>query len=385
MSAARRPGAAAALLAGTAAFLALSALAVAGPPPARGTSTVIRAGILREQERVVIVSDRAIEVSAPSGRFVLDPAAYEVIASPSGIEITGAGRVDAPVRLAPTGGARLHVAIRPYRGILELRRTPAGRITVINELDLEEYLYGVLRMEVDPRWPPDALRAQAVAARTLALYSLGRFAAEGYDVRATTESQVYGGVSAEDPRTTAAVEATRGQVLVFEGRPIFAAYHSDSGGHTEASELVWGGRYAYLRPVADPYTVAQVWTLRLPLSALEERLHRAGRGASGVSAVDVAEVTSSGRAAYVRIATGAGALIVRGTELRTILGAEAMKSTLFTARMLPGELPSVEFAGRGSGHGVGMSQWGARGQALVGRGYAEILRYYYTGVTLEAR
>jgi stage II sporulation protein D len=174
-------------------------------------------------------------------------------------------------------------------------------------------------------------------------------------------------------------------VLTFEGRPIFAAYHSDSGGHTEASELVWGGRYAYLRPVADPYTAAQVWTLRLPLSTFEERLRRAGRGASGVSAVDVAEVTSSGRAAYVRITAGAGAVILRGTELRTILGAEAMKSTLFTVRTLPGEQPSVEFAGRGSGHGVGMSQWGARGQALLGRAHADILRYYYTGVTLEAR
>jgi stage II sporulation protein D len=137
--------------------------------------------------------------------------------------------------------------------------------------------------------------------------------------------------------------------------------------------------------VADPYTAAQVWTLRLPLWAFEERLRRAGREVTGVSAVDVAEVTSSGRAAYVRVTAGAGAVILRGTDLRTILGAEAMKSTLYSVRMLPGEPPSVEFTGRGSGHGVGMSQWGARGQALLGRSYADILRYYYTGVTLEAR
>ncbi|TMJ11773.1 MAG: SpoIID/LytB domain-containing protein, partial [Bacillati bacterium ANGP1] len=85
---------------------------------------------------------------------------------------------------------------------------------------------------VDPEWPADALRAQAVAARTLALQSLGRFASEGYDVRATTDTQVYGGISAEDPRTTAAVEETRGEIMTYEGRPIFAAYHSDSGGYT---------------------------------------------------------------------------------------------------------------------------------------------------------
>lgn len=347
---------------------------------------MIRVGILREQERVVIMSDRAIDVQAgTSGRFTLDPAAYEVVSSPSGVEIAGVGRVETPVRLAPTAGARLHVAIRPYRGVLEVRRTPAGRITVVNELDLEEYLYGVLKMEVDPRWPPDALKAQAVAARTLALYSLNRFNAEGYDVRATTDSQVYGGVLAEDPRTTAAVEATRGQVLTYGGRPIFAAYHSDSGGHTEASELVWGGRYAYLRAVADPYTPAQPWTLRMDLAAFEERLRRTGRAVAGITTVEVIDVTPSGRAASVRVMSPLGAVTLRGTDVRTILGAESLKSTLFTVRMLPEEQASIEFTGRGSGHGVGMSQWGARGQALLGRNYVDILRYYYTGVSVEVR
>jgi stage II sporulation protein D len=367
-----------------AALLAVTALFLGPMTPTRGASAMIRVGILREQERVVVMSNRAIEVqTGAAARFTLDPAAYEVVSSPAGVEIIGVGRVETPLRLLPTAGARLHVAIRPYRGVLEVRRTPAGRITVINELDLEEYLYGVLKMEVDPRWPSDALRAQAVAARTLALYSLNRFSTEGYDVRATTDSQVYGGVLAEDPRTTAAVEATRGQILTYEGRPVFAAYHSDSGGHTEASELVWGGRYAYLRAVADPYTPAQPWTLRMDLAAFEDRLRRTGRAVAGVTAVEVIDVTPSGRAASVRITSALGAVPLRGTELRTILGAEALKSTLFTVRMLPDEQPSIEFTGRGSGHGVGMSQWGARGQALLGRSYLEILRYYYTGVSLE--
>lgn len=367
-------------------LLVMTALVVTAAPPTHGSSTTIRVGIAREQERVVIMSDRPIDVTgSAAGRLMLPPAAYEVVARPSGIEISGIGRVEAPVRFVPTGGARLHVAIRPYRGILELRRTPAARITVINELDLEEYLYGVLKMEVDPRWPPQALQAQAVAARTLALYSVNRFGAEGYDVRATTESQVYGGVTAEDARTTAAVDTTRGQVLTYDGRPIFAAYHSDSGGHTEASELVWGGRFAYLRAVADPYTAAQAWTLRVELAALETRLRQAGRAVSGVTGIDIAEVTPSGRAAYVRVTSAAGVLLLRGTELRTLLGAEAMKSTLFTVGGAPGGQPAVEFSGRGSGHGVGMSQWGARGQALLGRSYADILRYYYTGVAVGMR
>src|SRR5207247_1688118 len=138
----------------------------------------------------------------------------------AGIEVAGAGtRFENTIRLSPTEGGRLSIGIRPYRGLLELRRTPSGRLTVINEVDLEEYLYGVLKMEVDPEWPADALRAQAVAARTLALQSLGRFASEGYDVRATTDTQLYGGISAEDPRTTTAVEETRGEIMTYEGRP----------------------------------------------------------------------------------------------------------------------------------------------------------------------
>src|SRR5437867_1884521 len=137
-----------------------------------------------------------------------------------------------------------------------------------------------------------------VAARTLALQSLGRFASEGYDVRATTDTQVYGGISAEDPRTTAAVEETRGEIMTYEGRPIFAAYHSDSGGYTESSEVVWGGRYPYLQAVPDPYSTGapnHEWIVRLEVPAFEERLRRAGRSVNGITGIEVAETTRSGR------------------------------------------------------------------------------------------
>jgi len=349
-------------------------------------STTIRVGFLREQEQVVVMSDRAIDIRAPGVLEAELPAgAHEIRPGAWGITVPGVGETAGPVRLIPAPGARLYVAIRPYRGILELRRTPSGRLTVINELDLEEYLYGVLKMEVDPRWPAEALKAQAVAARTLALYSLGRFRAEGYDVRATTESQVYGGLAVEDPRTTAAVDATRGEVVTFQGRPILAVYHSDSGGATESSEYVWGGRYPYLRGVSDPFTASAPWTLRMELAELAARLRRAGREVSGITGVEVAEVTPSGRAGTVRLTSASGAVTVRATELRGAIGADVLKSTLFTARLVSAEEPVVEFFGKGSGHGVGLSQWGARGQALAGASYTDILRYYYSGVTIASR
>lgn len=349
-------------------------------------STTVRVGILRDQDRVVVLSDRPIDVRAGAGqRTVLMPGAYELVPGGAGIDVGDAGEFSGPIRLIPAPEARLFVAIRPYRGILEIRRTPSGRLTIINELDLEEYLYGVLKMEVDPLWPVEALKAQAVAARTLAVYNLGRYQSEGYDVRATTDTQVYGGISAEDPRTTAAVDVTRGEILVYQGRPILAVYHSDSGGATESSEYVWGGRYPYLKGVPDPLTSSAPWSVKMDLGAFEARLRRAGKNVAGVVSISTGDFTPSGRVGSVRIVSRAGTVALRATELRGLLGADVMKSTLFTVRLLPDEQPAVEFAGRGSGHGVGMSQWGARGQALQGRSYADILRYYYTGVTIESR
>ncbi len=369
------------------AVLVVLLVALASVPVSKASgSQVLRVGILREQARVVLMSSQPIDVLAGAGhRTVLMPGAHEIVPGSAGIEVGNAGELSAPVRLTPAPDARLFVAIRPYRGIIEIRRTPSGRLTVINELGLEEYLYGVLKMEVDPAWPSEALKAQAVAARTLAVYSLGRFRAEGYDVRATTDSQVYGGIIAEDPRTTAAVDATRGEIASFAGRPIFAAYHSDSGGFTESSEHVWGGRYDYLKAVPDPFTSASPWSVRMDAATFEERLRRGGKMVSGISALEIAGVTPSGRAGSVRIASAGSVLTLRATELRTILGGDVLKSTMFAVRMDPGEPAVVEFNGRGSGHGVGLSQWGARGQALMGKSYHEILRYYYSGVSLENR
>ncbi|MBI2247435.1 MAG: SpoIID/LytB domain-containing protein [Armatimonadetes bacterium] len=362
-------------------------------PPGSGfrasASSPLRVGILREQEHVTVRSDRPVELSDTSlQRIVLAPGSYEILPSADAIEVSGAGRFIGLIRLAPAQGARLHVGNRTYRGMIEIRSTPARRLTVVNELGLEEYLYGVLKMEVDPRWPAEALKAQAVAARTLALYSLGRYQREGYDVRATTETQVYAGVAAEDPRTTAAVEATRGEIMTFQDRPIFAAFHSDSGGHTESSEHVWGGRYVYLKGVPDPYSAgagSQRWMVRLDLGVFEERLRRTGRPVTSIMSIELAELTPSGRVQSIRITSGTGTVTLKGTELRSILGADQLKSTLFSVRFRPDDPSAVEFIGRGAGHGVGMSQWGARGHALLGRGYQEILRYYYSGVSFETR
>jgi len=375
-------------LAATLALLGWRALPPGAAPRVRASTTqIVRVGILLGQEAIPIAAEGAIEAGDVAAQTVLTlpPGTHEFRPTAQGIE--GAGARFGPVLRLRSAAGWLAAGPRRYRGVIELRRTSQG-LAAINELFVEEYLYGVLKMEVDPRWPAEALKAQAVAARTLALYSLGRFAAEGYDLRATTDSQVYAGINAEDPRTTAAVDGTRGVIMTYAGRPIFAAFHADSGGFTESSEFVWGQPYPYLRGVPDPYgqdAPYREWLSRIDLPTLEARLARAGRPLPGISAVAVTATSPSGRALTVRLIGAGGTLELRAVDLRTILGVTFLRSTLFVVRPADDDSPAVEFQGRGSGHGVGMSQWGARGQAQLGRTYHDILAFYYRGIQLEAR
>lgn len=362
--------------------------AVSGQEVTGQAAQRVRVGLLVGQPEVVLSADtplRVLDVQADRAE-ILSVGAWTFRASGDGVEVPGVNRYGAVVRVQAEGDrpVRVEDKMRAYRGVIELRRTEAG-LTVVNELELEAYLYGVLKLEINPAWPAEAVKAQAIAARTLALASLGRFAREGYDVRDNTDSQVYGGVTFEDPRATAAVDATRGLVLLHSGGPIFAAYHADSGGRTEDSEHVWGRAYPYLRGVEDPYVAGspyERWTRSLPLGQLESALRRAGVGVRELRGIEVAQTSPSGRALTVRLTGADGAVELSGHRLRTLVGPDVIRSTLFQVRVRDGV---AEFEGRGWGHGVGLSQWGARGMALRGWDFTRILRHYYTGVQITSR
>lgn len=366
-----------------------AAVLVAGSGPLVGQEVQrIRVGLLVGRPEVILSADvplRVVDVQVDR-QDRLSVGAWTFRAAPGGIEIPGLARYGSVVRVSAEldQPVRVEDKLRAYRGVVELMRNESG-LTVVNEVELEAYLYGVLRLEINPAWPPEAVKAQAVAARTLAVASLGRLAREGYDVRDTTDFQVYGGATFEDPRATAAVDATRGLILVYEGQPILAVYHADSGGRTESSEHVWGRAYPYLRGVPDPYASGspyERWSLALPLVQLEESLRKAGFPGGGVRTVEVAETSESGRALRVRFAGASGAWELSGHRLRMLLGPDRLRSTLFSVRV---EGNTAVFEGKGWGHGVGLSQWGARGMALRGMDFARILQYYYTGAQIARR
>ena len=360
--------------------------------------------------------------------------------------------------VAPAGRSLPLVGLgrRRYRGLV--RVLPEGdRLQAVNQLGLEHYLASVVGSEMPASWPAEALRAQAVAARTYALAQLKPEAP--FDLRSTVASQVYRGTEAETDSTRSAVAATRSLVLSHGGSLIDAVFHSSSGGSTENSGEMWNRQLPYLVSVPDRDKLSpwHQWSVRFE----PDQLRRAFQETAGASRIEVLAASSTGRVRRARVIGPAGSLDLSGSELRQRLG---LRSTLVQFRFepplapgpaggittataeanavasamsrggnraaagpstaglsaggppppppLPGAdgqgdrstaaaldptiagqlrqeplaapLPALEVVGRGFGHGVGMSQWGAYGLALQGVSYVQILRHYYRGAQLVA-
>ena len=248
----------------------------------------------------------------------------------------------------------------------------------IQAVPLETYVLGAVAAEVYASWPRESLRAQAVVARTYALHERNRRrrAGEPFDVEDSVISQRYvlGEVSGSIRR---AVQDTRGEVLTYQGRPLLAAFHASAGGRTASAEEVWGTPVPYLRPVAgmDDDAPDFFWSYEIPLADLADALRSAGYATGPVVQVRILDRSPSGRVTRLQ----AGEVRLSGRELRSVLGGRAIRSSLFEVRPAPGV---VRFLGSGAGHGVGLSQWGARSLAERNWGYHQILDHYYPGSRL---
>lgn len=261
-----------------------------------------------------------------------------------------------------------------YRGRVLVTPSSNG-VTAINYVDMEDYLYSVVGGEMPASWPLEALKAQAIAARSYVLYHRQRNRNPNYDIGNTTAWQVYDGVEDEAANTHAAVEATRDQVLTYNGQIIEAVFHSSSGGHTENVEDVWSKPLPYLRGVQDYDAGAPVyqWTQAFSLDDFEHRIPGVGRLQEAVPR----QITPRGRVREIVLQGDRGSRVMRGTDFRRALG---LRSTLF-AITVAGD--TVNITGRGFGHGIGMSQWGAHNMALQGYSYEQILGHYYQGAQLS--
>lgn len=290
----------------------------------------------------------------------------------------GSGVVLGPWRsrqlwIEPSGEGYVWIGDRWYRGSTRLV-SRGGELSAINYVDLKGYLYSVVGAEMSPSWPLEALKAQAVAARSYALYKRSKLSNRLFDLDTTTATQVYKGLRSETRSTHRAVNATAGEVMTYNGSPILAAFHSSSGGHTENVEDIWSQSLPYLRSVVDYDQRAPVYQWVKSFSSREIG-HRIG-DVGNVIAMTPEQTTPQGRVEMMRVVGDRGMKWVSGSELRKVLD---LRSTLFTVSATD---DSFQIYGKGFGHGVGLSQWGAYYLAQHGIGYRQILGHYYQGANL---
>lgn len=312
--------------------------------------------------------------------------------------------------LEPSSGGYSGWSGNWYRGTFRIYASNPDGITVVNEVDRESYLRSVLPNEIGtpPQTDFEAVKAQAVAARSYTLAYLGRRADLGFDLYASVEDQVYAGLTRENPQSDRALEATRGEVLLCEGVPIRALYSSACGGRTANVEDVWPWSWTpYLRSVRDaegpgakPYCALSAsfrWREEWDATAFLTMLAQFGLSANGGVAaikgdlldVRVASRSRSGRVQDMVITTTAGDWALHGDRIRWGLrrpGTSAiLRSSFFKIGLLRGEngrAARVVATGAGNGHGIGLCQWGAMGMARAGIGYREILSHYYKATRL---
>ncbi|MFC1833939.1 SpoIID/LytB domain-containing protein [Thermodesulfobacteriota bacterium] len=270
---------------------------------------------------------------------------------------------------------------KPLRGALELSGSSDKGIDVINVVDLEDYLFGVVNSEISSSWPEEAVKAQVVAARTYAVWKT-RNSRNSHHVRATTLDQVYGGAQREDSRAIRAVNETRGLIMTHQDQPILAYYHSCCGGHTDSAKQIKQRNLPCLEGVACQWCRNSPkfhWDFFLSRKTLARSLAKAGIGVGSIQRLLPTIRTPSGRILELHVLGDNGEQSISGETLRKVLGYTRIKSTILD---VSGDGRGFQFRGKGYGHGIGACQWGMRGMAEEGYSWVDILRHYYVGAEL---
>lgn len=389
-----------------------------GTAAASGMGQTVRIGIREGRGSVALTSDSGLGVWKNGSLWKKFPARTPLQIALKGNAVTVGGAAAAgavEVRPLSSAGSVKITDGYAYRGAIRVMKSPQRwGLTVVNVVPVEEYLYGVVGKEMSPSWHREALKAQAVAARTYAISHKNYFASRGFDMTDDTSSQIYAGINGESPSVIAAVDATRGEILTYGGKPIDAFFCSTAGGWTENSENVWGSRIPYLRGVSDDSSrmPSYRWSVTTTPEKLAANLTAAGKGVGKVRSITLSPLGKrpmavsdrgvSGRVLFMTVNGSAGSVRVTGNAFQSIYG---LKSTLFdfsqggavpdpdsgrkgrSATMTVKAGVPITIYGYGWGHGLGMSQYGAYQMAQehgsADTYYRTILTHYYTGTRLE--
>lgn len=352
---------------------------VLAPSPVNADTT-IRVAVVQNAESVALSASSGLTIKAPNDDVAAN-GRITVSAGASGLVVDGqrlrSDRIEVRGRNGDITVNNLTVA-----GRVTIKRQN-GKLIAINELPLEDYVKGVVPSEMSAAWHPEALKAQAIAARTYALYKIRQNGKKDFDVVASTKDQVYKGRAGADGPAGRATDETRGQVLAFQDEPILATFFSTAAGPTEDAINVWSVDLPYLKGVECPFDMNSPffqWRTDVWLPLLEQRLREEGFPVGVIAGLSPASYTKAGRVSRVRILHSDGELHVKGEDLRRVLGYTVLASTQFDFEVVGFQ---IQFTGRGAGHGVGLCQWGAKELAEKGYSADAIVRYYYPGAEIR--
>ncbi len=281
--------------------------------------------------------------------------------------------------IAPRREALVSINDGHFRGDVIIINNKGINFTVVNSIDLEQYIRGVLYHEISDKWPLEAIMAQAVATRTFAVYAMDKFGTRDFDVTNDIYSQVYGGRGAERYRTNVAVRRTIGQVLMYKGKIFPAFFHANSGGITEDAGELWDIDIIPLKGgVKSPFSINSPhyqWRRNFRLKDIQDKLNARGYQIGLIKNIQVVERNKSGRVRKLKIVPREGKdEVIEGKVFRDIIGPNVLRSNKYDIEMKGWY---VDFVGYGWGHGVGLCQWGAYNMALMHYDYRQILSFYY--------
>ncbi len=346
---------------------------------------LIRVAVARDVEQVTVKINGAYEISNPLTRQVLEkdlsfgPAV--VMKKAQGLRLGDRELSLNRVRFYASRdvGVIVNSKERRYRGFVDILLTANGKLLVVNHLEIEDYVKGVLAHEVSNRWPMETLKSQAVATRSYAYVQIAANIKKDFDVTDDIYSQVYGGRTSERYRTGLAVDQTKGEILTFEGKVLPAYFHATCGGHTENSSELWPKQISPpLRGVRCIYCQASphyFWKRNASLRDIRSELIARGYSIGLIEDISITKRNESERILSLVITDRAGKQIeVSGKDFREIVGPNFIRSNNYFIVM---KGYYCDFLGKGWGHGVGMCQWGAREMAAQGMTYKRILEFYY--------
>ena len=281
--------------------------------------------------------------------------------------------------LEPAANVTLTYQKNTYTG--KLYAMPQGKtFRLVEYTDLEDYLLGVLPYEMSYSWPLEALKAQAVAARTFTLMQIQNNKKTDFDLYNDVRSQMYKGSGKVYDSVRQAVEGTRGQVLTYKGDLFNTYYHANCGGGTDDAKIWTGSSAPTVKPLTgascstDSHSKSYSWQATVPSKSINSFINKNGLAGS-VSKIKVAQRTDTKRAVTLQFTTSKGSKTLSCAKFRLAVGSSLLKSCKITSVSKSGS--GFAFAGHGYGHGVGMCQDGAKGMAENGKNYKKILAHYF--------